>query len=163
MSVFVRASEVLYLNYTWEKSSQKHDSVIISLKRSFLGDNLTIFDLFKKRLSLSFFWKHLFQVSFKHRNCNSTEEASNIKLIFWGSNKNRHSTKCLKLMKIKWKIISDQVFAKKRYGTYFFWHAKIPNFSLKTCWFLRILGSYEHKVTRRPILHPQAPTWPTGT
>ena len=120
-------------------------------------------DLFKEKLSLSCFWKLLFQVSFKHRNCNSTEEASNIKLIFWGSNKNRHSTKCLKLMKIKWKIISDQVFAKKRYGTYFFWHAKIPNFSLKTCWFLRILGSYEHKVTRRPILHPQAPTWPTGT
>ena len=34
--------QVLYLNYTWERSSLKHDSYNISLKRSFLGDNLTI-------------------------------------------------------------------------------------------------------------------------
>ena len=34
--------QVLYLNYTWERSSLKHDSNNISLVTSFLGDNLTI-------------------------------------------------------------------------------------------------------------------------
>ena len=100
---------------------------------------------------------------YKLRNCNSTVKPSNIQLRFWGYKKNAHSAKSLNLIEIMWKIIPNQVFAKISSGTHFFLYAKISNFSSKTRWFLRILTCNDYKLNIGPILHPQAPTWPSVT
>ena len=64
---------------------------------------------------------------------------------------------------MKQKLTPNQDLAKKSGGTYFFSHAKIPNFSSKTQQILRIQASNEYKLIRRPILHPKASTWSTVT
>ena len=92
------------------------------------------------------------QVLYKFRNRNSTVKPTNIQLRFWGYEKNAHSAKSLNLIEIMWKIIPNQVFAKKSSGTHFFLHAKISNFSSKTRWFLRILTCNDYKLNIGPIL-----------
>ena len=44
IEAFLIELQVLYLNYTWEKSSQKHENDNISFKKSSPGDYLTIYD-----------------------------------------------------------------------------------------------------------------------
>ena len=94
---------------------------------------------------------------------NFTKKPSDIKLRFWEYIKYPHSANWVKPFDINWKKSQNQDLAKKSGATYFFLHVKILKFSLKTCWFLRIWTSNEHKLILRPILHPQAPTWPTVT
>ena len=74
--------------------------------------------------------------------------------IFWDYNKNAHSAKWLKCIIMKYLMTPNQDLAKKMGGTYFFLQAEIPNFSLKNLWFLRIWTNNEHKLIRKPILHP---------
>ena len=124
----------------------------------FTGD-----DLFQAKLSKPCVWELILQVNYELRNWKSTWKPPAYLLRFWGYKKKPRSAKSLKLIKIMWKIIPDHVLAKKSGATYFFSHVKIFKFSLKTCWFLRIRTSNEYKLILRPILHPQAPTWPTVT
>ena len=83
-----------------------------------------------------------------------------LKTFNWYSEALEKPTFCkmLKTHKNKLKNHLRSSFCQKKVRNIFFLNAKISKFSLKTCWFLKILASNQHKLILRPILHPQAPT-----
>ena len=89
----------------------------------FTGD-----DLFQEKLSKPCVWELISQVHYELRNWKSTWKPPAYLLRFWGYKKKPRSAKSLKLIKIMWKIIPDQVLAKKVVGPIFFRTSKFSNF-----------------------------------